>query len=85
MPRVALVACLIVCLLLTGCASGRAQLASPFDYVNEQSVACLESTGRWLEDHPILKGCASCAMLVGAAALATAVVAVIVLAELHDH
>lgn len=56
MPRVALVVCLIVCLLVSGCISARSTIAEwePL---------------RALDDRPVLKGCAYCAIAVGVAAV----------------
>ena len=62
MPRFALVACLIFCLLLTGCAGVRSGLDN------------WEQPFRSLDDRPVLKGCAYGAFVVGIGVLIVAAV-----------
>ena len=57
MPRLALVACLICCLLITGCASRHHELPSG------------DCAIPWLENHPVARYCAYTAAAVGVVAI----------------
>ena len=81
MRRLALVACLIFNLLLTGCAGRRHAMNSPLDRLHDRTTAGVQATERWLEDKPVLKACAVGMVIAGAAAL---IAGLIILAAQHD-
>ena len=83
MRRKALVACLMFALLLTGCTGRRWTRTESLRPLGLVSGECMESYGRWLDDHPVMKGTTYCAMFVGVAVLVAG--AVVGAAYLHSQ